>query len=208
MQQAHRRRSGLGRWSAAALLAAGATLLVAGPAAAEVSGPCDGEVTIDGVTYGPANDSASNPIVVPADAEMAAWRGTTGVAITDHSGRLAVVIGPGSVEIASWSGENADLETSAEGVYEIADAREQLPVDVVGLYELTGSHAGSGGTCTGSVMVRIEGSPLTTPLGAGAAAVTILGLAGVALAGAGGAGTTAATTSATTGTAGTTTEVH
>ena len=205
-QQARGRRKTRGRWPAAGVLAAGMTLLVAGPAAAEVSGPCDGEVTIDGVTYGPANDSASNPIVVPADAETAAWQGTTGVPITDHAGRLSVVIGPGSVEIASWGGENADRETSAEGVYEIADARAELPVDLVGLYELTGAHEGSGGSCTGSVMVRIEGTPLTTPVGAGAAVATVLGLAGLAFAGAGGAAGAAAGAAA--GTTTSTTEVH
>lgn len=200
----------------AGLVGAGWTLGFAAPASADVSGPCDGKVTIDGVTYTPANDTAADPIVVPADAATAEWEGTTGVAITDHTGRLGVVVGPGSVPIASWSGENADLETSASGVYDIGDARAELPVDLVGLYELTGTHSGSGGTCTGTAMVRIEGTPLTTPVGAAAAAVTLLSLIGLGLVGAGAAGsgaagaaaTSAGTTAGGTEPTATTTEVH
>ncbi len=200
-----------GAWVASGALAAGWTLAAAAPALAGVTGPCDGQVTIDGVTYTTANDTADAPIVVPADAETAAWEGRTDGPITDYTGELRVVVGPGSVRIADWAGENADLQTSDEGDYAIDEARDQLPVDLVGLYEVTGSHAGEGGTCDGSVMVRVEGSPLTTPLGAGAAAVGLLSLVGLAAAGAGGAAGAAGATSTAGGTAGssagTTTEV-
>lgn len=214
LHRTHRPRGRRSAALAAGLVAAGWTLAVAGPASANVSGPCDGRVTIDGVTYTPANDTPGDPIVVPADARTAEWEGTTGVPITDHTGRLGVVIGPGSVQIASWGGENADLETSAAGAYDVGDARGELPVDLVGLYELTGMHSGSGGTCAGSAMVLIEGSPLTTPAGAGAAAVTVLSLLGLAAAGTTGAGTPGAGATGAGPTAGgteptaATTEVH
>lgn len=184
-----RRRSAL-----AAGVACVWAVVTATAAGASVTGPCDGSVTIDGVTYGPDNDSTSDPIVVPADASEASWEGTTGTPITDHRGQLEVVLGPGAVEIASWSGENADREVRAEGTHSITATRAELGVDLVGVYVLRGRHEGTGGACTGSVVVRLEGSPLSTPVGQGAAAATLLGLAGVAAAGAGGGASRGTTT--------------
>jgi len=167
------------------LVSVGAVLmLIAGPASAGIEGPCDGSVSIGGRTYGPGNDTAADPIVV-ADVSglVAQWQGSTTGPITDHSGEIGVVVGPGTVRIASWGGANEELETAASGTYAVDEAREALPVDVVGLYELRGSHTGEGGSCKGSVMVRVEGDPLTTPIGAGSTAVAVLAGVGVGLAG-------------------------
>lgn len=153
------------------------------PAGADIQGPCDGSVTIDGVAYGPQNDTPANPIVVPnTEGLVAAWEGSTGPVITDHTGHLDLVIGPGSVRLADWAGENADREVSASGTYSVDEAFALLPIDVVGLYELTGSHAGNGGSCTGSVMVLIEGNPLGTPIGLVALIGLLLALVGIGLA--------------------------
>lgn len=149
-------------------------------------GPCDGAVKIDGIDYDLTNDTPANPIVIPDKPGLVAeWKGQTDGVIKNHTGHVGIVIGPGEVVLAEWSGENADEETESSGDYDIDDARDFLPIDVVGLYEVSASHQGDGGTCSGQVMVLIEGQPLTTPVGGGAAVGGLLALGGLALAGRG-----------------------
>lgn len=175
-----------GRGRILAVASAMALTMVAGmtAAAAGVDGPCTGSVVIDGVSYGPDNDSPANPIVIPdTDGLVAEWEGSTSSVITDHEGEIGVVVGPGAIRIADWSGENADEETAASGSYAIDDARDQIPFPLVGLYEVSGSHAGDGGTCEGSVMVKIEGNPLSSPIGVAAAGGMLLAAVGLVTAG-------------------------
>lgn len=168
-------KQGLERAGMATAAAAAALLFpLAGIASAAIQGPCDGSATIGGRTYTPANDTPSNPVVLPSGPGLvASWIGSTQVVITNHEGGIAVVIGPGSVGVASWGSENKDKKTSASGEYPVDQARNALPVDLVGLYRVTGFHRGEGGSCTGSAMIKIEGNPLTNPIGAGAAAGTL-----------------------------------
>ncbi len=169
----------------AVLSATMAMIALGGAAHAGIEGGCSGTVTIAGETYTENNDSASNPIVIPDEAGLtASWTGTTGSSvITDFTGELGVVIGPATIVIADWAGPN-DAETSdAAGTYAIDDARDELPVDLVGLYEVSGFHRGAGGSCEGNVMVRLEGNPLGNPVGAGSTAGAVLALVGVLAAG-------------------------
>ncbi len=169
-----------------AFIVAATTLLLIGTAAqAAIEGGCSGTVTIGGQTYTENNDSASNPIVIPDEADLtAAWTGTTGSnVITDFTGELGVVIGPATIVIADWAGPNAAETRDAAGTYEIDDARDELPVDLVGLYEVSGFHRGTGGSCEGSVMVKLEGNPLGNPVGAASTAGAVLALVGVLAAG-------------------------
>ncbi len=173
-------------WLLAALFAG---VIVAVPIAAQaiVVGPCTGSVKIDGVLYGPANDSPQNPIVIPDKPGLIAeWTGeTTQGPIKNHTGSVGIVVGPGSIVLAEWAGENADDETTSNGNYSIDEARDTLPVSVVGLYEVEARHSGDEGSCDGRVMVLIEGNPLTTPAGATAGVGTLLALGGLVAAGRG-----------------------
>lgn len=162
---------------AAAALAA--PLFAASAAVGYVVGPCNGSVTINGIAYGPANDTPANPIVVPREG-TATWEGSTRFPIHDHTGAVGIVVGPATISVATWAGENADDETQASGVYQLEDAFDRLPVDVVGLYRVRGFHRGAEGQCEGEVVVRIEGNPLATVPGAASVGLTALALGGVA----------------------------
>ncbi len=169
-----------------AVIAAATTLLLIGTAAqAAVEGGCSGTVTIGGEIYTENNDSASNPIVIPDEADLtASWTGTTGSnVITDYTGELGVVVGPATIVFADWVGANDAEATASQGTYAIDDARDELPVNLVGLYEVSGFHRGTGGSCEGSVMIELEGNPLTNPVGAASTAGALLALAGVFAAG-------------------------
>lgn len=87
------------RFHLAGLVVSG-LLLTAGAAAAIFVGPCNGSVKIDGTTYTPENDSPANPIVIP-----------------EKEG-LGVVVGPGTIYLATWDGENANDEVESTGEFE------------------------------------------------------------------------------------------
>lgn len=161
-------------------------LLAALPASGVVTGGCDGSVTIAGVTYGPDNDTADNPIVVPADKAgvVAGWEGSTSTPITDHTGSVGVEVGPVTLEIQSWGGANAENETSAEGTYAL-DSLPPFVKGLTGIYEVTATHSGTGGSCAGSVMVRLDGNAATSPVGAASIGGTLLAAAGLLAAGRG-----------------------
>ncbi|NIA24200.1 MAG: hypothetical protein GWP04_01380 [Gammaproteobacteria bacterium] len=165
------------------------TAVVLFPAAANavIVGGCTGSAVIDGITYGPDNDTPNNPIVVPIDKEgvVATWEGSVSFLNTNHHGSLGMVVGPWTIKIAEWGHPNSGDVRSANGTYSLDDFKAQFPVPVSliprGVYELSGFHQADGGRCDGHVMVKIDGSPLSTPLGIVSVAGTLV--AGLALLG-------------------------
>lgn len=165
-----RRNTPLTRWFGAAVAAAAVAALMLLPtvASADVTGGCTGVVFIDGVEYGPQNDTPDNPIVVPDRAGVTAdWAGAVPFANTNFAGEAGIVVGPTTIRFASWAGANADDIREASGTYSLDELKAELPVDVgiAGLYEVKGFHEADGGRCTGVVFVKFDGNPLSTPLG-------------------------------------------
>jgi hypothetical protein len=170
-----------------AALAIPTVLLIGSPASAGVTGGCNAKATIGNQTYTPANDTAANPVVLPNEGNLDIhYVGTSRKVIKDHSGFIAVVVGPDSVKVAEWSHPNRGGAKRAEGDYPLDAAYGRLlPFDLVGLYEIEGEHVGKGGRCDGSAMVLIEGNPLTTVPGATAAGLTLVTAIGMGVAAAG-----------------------
>ena len=163
-----------------------APLVLAAPASAAITtGPCDGTVTIEGVTYTPANDTRDNPVVVPDGTGLIVdYTGNTGgVVIKNHSGYIAVHVGPVPIKVATWAGKNADEEIEKTDTYALDEAYDKLPVDIVGIFRVSGKHDGKGGVCEGFAYVKIEGNPLTTIPGAVATVVTLAAAGGMVGAG-------------------------
>jgi hypothetical protein len=143
-------------------------LTVAIPGVAAVTGGCTGSATIDGVEYGPDNDTPANAIVIPdRDDVGAAWSGEVPFANTNFSGEAGIRVGPGVIRLADWEGANDEDVRSAAGEYSLDELRAALPVDVgvAGIYEVIVRHQADGGTCEANVFVTFEGNPLSTPLG-------------------------------------------
>lgn len=147
-----------------ALAVAVLSLGFAGVAEAGMTGPCDLTITIEGTTYTADNDTPSNPIFIPdRSGVIAEWKATTELVIASPSGSAAIVVGPGAVTVNEWA--SGSQKTEISGTYSIDKALEGLPVDIVGLYEVSGFHRGSGGSCEGTAMILFEGSPLSNPIG-------------------------------------------
>jgi hypothetical protein len=81
-----------------------------------------------------------------------------------------------SAPIKTGGSENAEGSRKAKGTVEVSD---YLPFKVAGLYYVSGSLEGEGGTCAGNLWVKLTGSPIgTIPwiAGLGLAIVGVLGM--------------------------------
>ncbi len=159
-------------------------LLVAAPATAGLEGNCSGSATIDGIEYDASYDTADNPIVVPKEREglRIPYEGAVTMANTNYLGAVGIVIGPVTVNVADWGlEENRDdiRATEPGAIYVLGN---QLN-NIVGIYQLTAFHDADGGSCDADAMVKLDGDPLSTPIGAGATAGLVVTGAGVLSAG-------------------------
>ncbi len=121
-------------------------------------------MTIDGIPYGPNNDTVSNPIVVPIDKDgvVAIWEANVPFDNENNDGNLGIVVGPFTIQIADWGDPNPGNKQGNSGSYSIEEFKDVFPVPESliprGVYQLSGEHTADGGTCTGTVMVKLEGS--------------------------------------------------
>jgi len=153
--------------------------LLAAGAGATTNGPCS--ATINGVNVkDQSSTSASNAIVVTKDAKvpvtMSASKPISALQVRISLLGLGRTVKSGPASGTSWVRTVNVKDYSFWGV---------------GLYQVSGSSTGAGLSCSGTAIVRVEGSPLSTPAGwagIGLAAVGVLGVLGVALAALRGAG--------------------
>lgn len=176
------------RWKLAFVLAVMASLLILPAAAlAGIDGGCTGSVVIDGNTYGPNNDTVGNPIVVPIEKDglVADWEGQVPFDNRNHQGELGIVVGPFTIQIADWGAPNDGNDQGNSGSYSIEEFRDLFPVPVSliprGVYQLSGEHSADGGKCTGTVMVKLEGTGTIGVVVVAGAAVTFLTTLGAGL---------------------------
>lgn len=171
------------------IVAAGAFALVllGGSAeAARVSGDCTGSATsfdadgaqLDEVSAPGRGGTSKDPFVVDPDGTVA-YEGSTGVALHDHSWSVDVM----GIAVKSGGSANEGDLVSTDGTVDVED---YLPVAAVGLFKVSASISASEGICSGSLWVKVDGSPVgTVPWLVGVAATAGGGalLAGPAVAG-------------------------
>jgi len=157
-----------------------ALTMVAGPAAADISGDCtaaDNFGVIDGIRYTPDNDTPDNPIILPDRAGVVVpYQGKVTAKIENHSGRITMPIGPAPITLGRpWSHPNTGGDLDAAGSYPLDDLYDKVPVDIVGLYRVEGTHSGKGGSCSGFALVLFEGGLFSSPVGmAGAGLILVM----------------------------------
>ena len=150
-----------------------AMLSIAGPAFAEVDGPCTG--TVAGVDVTRGRDTPGSAIDVQVD-EPLEISGTAEGTIQDMV--YTVRIAGGGVNIGNVAVRGEELRIW-EGTVDLDD----FSWAGVGLFEVTANVATAAGPCEGRVYICIEGrNPITTAAGAGSAAVGAGGVALLALA--------------------------
>jgi len=154
----------------AVLAAAGTALflpLLALGASADIVGPCS--ATLNGTNVA----QNGGPIDVGSNDIVAVTMGSAAAEVTHL--RVQMHYGP-----ASWTVYNQD--TSGRNVNKNVSVEDYARYGV-GLYKVTSTATlSSGEGCSGSALVKVSGSPLTTVAGAAAAAGVGLGVAGLAVA--------------------------
>jgi len=161
----------------AALLGALAYLLVAAPVAAFPLTNCtlqltalkaDGS-TIDSVAGGAADATQEDPFLVAWDGKVK-YAGSSQIAMKDNSWHVDVFGIP-----TPLTGSDANAADSRDGSGTVG-VSENAPFRFTGLYYVSGSITGSGGTCAGSGWLKLTGDPLGTIPFFVALGVLVLGL--------------------------------
>lgn len=159
------------------LLALAVPVLAADPAGATLTEGCafsatstDAKGSQIGSISGPASSSPDVPFVVDRKGEVT-WQGSAPLIASGTYG-LSVF------GLPVWGGDftNVDGKTSADGTTKVANI---LPVDLVGVFQVSGSVKGEGGACEGSAWVKLAGDPLTSIPGLVGIALAVLGGLGV-----------------------------
>jgi hypothetical protein len=113
---------------------------------------------LDDATGGGKDSTLADPFQVDWDGTVA-WEGTTGSQVIKNSHwSVSVFSIPTPL---SGREENADGERDGDGTVEVG---VNLPIPITGLFFVSGSIAGDGGSCTGSGWMRLVGNPLGSAL--------------------------------------------
>lgn len=157
------------RLSISLVLAALVVALVPSIASGDITGSCEGEAELNGVTYTPeANDTPGTAIPIPdRDGVSVRYSAAVGFENKNFSGSASVVVGPFNITLGqTWSGANEqDVREITDAVYELDDFRDKLPIWIPGVWKVTASHEAGGNSCSGFAMIKLEGSPLGTAVG-------------------------------------------
>jgi hypothetical protein len=173
-------RRSTGRLAVAALVAV--TLLAIGgaPAGAVVTGPCDATGAIDATTYVPRRIRADEVVTIPKSATVH-WEGSVvdgARARQDvgYRGGIAVTVAGFDVTVDRWRGANAKAAGAGARGYDAG----ALPGGVV--YRLHGSHRQGRVSCTGEMLVELEGGKgAAVPIAMAGTAITFVLTAFLAL---------------------------
>jgi hypothetical protein len=115
-----------------------------------------GGAAIDTATAGAADATVADPFLVDWDGTVD-WAGTMGTqVIKDHHWSVSVFLIPTPL---SGSDPNEGGDTTGDGT---VDVGVNLPFRVTGLFHVSGSIAGTGGSCAGSGWMRLRGDPFGT----------------------------------------------
>jgi hypothetical protein len=98
--------------------------------------------------------SESRPLLVDPKGTVS-YSGRSASLITNHSWQIKL----DGITVKSGGSPNATGKTVNQGTVKVKD---YLPFKVTGLFYVSGSIAGTGGSCAGSVWIKVTGSPAGT----------------------------------------------
>lgn len=159
------------------VLAALGILMIAAPAAAFPLSSCtmqatglaaDGK-TIDSIAGGADDATQANPFLVDWDGTVT-YKGTSQIEMKNNAWHVDVFGIPTPLQ-----GGDANAKDTRDGSGTVS-VSENAPFKVTGLYYVSGSITGSGGTCTGSGWLKLTGDPIGTIPFLVALGLLILGL--------------------------------
>ena len=155
-----------------AFFVAATIFLTAAPAHAALSGPCSATGTLNGTTY---NSKTVNKVVIPRKGDVH-WQGSIpGSGKRPIAGHVQLKL-PWPLpaqDLGSW-GKSSDAHANS-GVYHY-----DLPSELEGIdMPLSGWHTEPDKTCSGLVIVRLDGGGISNPGVLGAFAVLVISGVGI-----------------------------
>jgi hypothetical protein len=148
-----------------------------GPAGATINPPnkigCAGQAVITKTngTVVTINATQKTAHVPRKASKPVTYSGSVTTITHNHHGFVAVVLGPFKIHFYSWSGKNASNKSSDSGTRKYPTGLKDVPP---GKYRVTGGHFAPEGSCTGSMTIIIDGSPLSNVAGVVALVGTIV----------------------------------
>ena len=138
-------------------------VLTATAAGAELSGPCTagGQVKVGGIPQTPdINPATTNSVKIPRKGNVQ-WHGTAGAGNRIVSGYVRIKLPPplGDVKIGSWSTRTSSHANAGVYKYDFATVLLGLKAPVRGVHTES-----SGLSCSGSITVQLDGSPIKNPI--------------------------------------------
>lgn len=163
----------------------GAIFATAAPAAADVTGPCDGSA--EWLNHSPplevvASQLTEDVVVIPLEGDVK-WTGDifiepppTEARATSGNVKVKVPFPVGTIQVGVWSSTGTSTGNSGTYEYEFPSLLSGFEVTVTGQHwEGTLDQAGAP-TCEGEVTLSLEGTNPLGFIGAGLSVVSILGV--------------------------------
>jgi hypothetical protein len=152
------------RWWRAVPISA---LLVLALAPAALADPITGGCTLQadsGIDQTNVDDAVeSDPFMIDPEGRIS-WLATSPAPITNHTWEITVQLGGSEVPIASGGSPNSEQETESSGDESVAAIIDRLPEPAQtlveqssGVYRVSASIEGDGGSCSGSAWVELTG---------------------------------------------------
>lgn len=114
----------------------------------------NGGVQLDSATVGATDATETNPFDVEFDGTVE-WVGTMGpLVIKDHHWSVSIFNVPTPL---SGGDPNEGGDVDGDGTVEVG---ANLPINLVGLFYVSGSISGAGGECSGSGWAKLAGDPI------------------------------------------------
>jgi hypothetical protein len=111
---------------------------------------------LDTATAGGDDSTLTKPFIVNWDGKVV-WKGTMGTqVIKDHTWSVAIFNVPTPLR---GGAANTEGKTDGDGTVQVG---QNLPFQLVGLFYVSGSIAGTGGSCAGSGWMKLDGNPVGT----------------------------------------------
>ena len=150
------------RWSLAGVAMGVLLMGSARPVSAEITGTNGCAASASFTTSGVKVDAATaTGVVTVPRKDTVQWQASVTAPGGDYSGSLWLELPPpfSKIELKSWKGNSQTTSNSGKHAYDI-------PSFVPGGAELTvaGTHTDTNGTCSGSISLKLQGDPLSSPV--------------------------------------------
>lgn len=130
-------------------------------ASAQLDGTCSASAEWQGTELSIDAKGVGDEVVTIPRSGTVDWRGSVPSAPGEYRGNVTIQLPPpfGAIEVDSWSGDSATTSNSGSEEYDLPSL---VPAGVE--FRVEGTHTDDNGTCSGHVLLQVDGGPFDSPL--------------------------------------------